>query len=74
MWANRPVPPKVTIALKPHRRVASSAVSNADENQVALELFRNIRQRDRRALALWIGLAGLTVSLAVTLAIFAYFA
>lgn len=73
MWAVQPAAPKVTIAIKPTRRPATT-VSNADENQVALELFRSLRQRDRRALALWIGLAGLTASLAITLALFAYFA
>lgn len=73
MWANRPVAPKVTIALKPNR-IKAMPVSNADESQVALELFRSIRQHDRRATAIWIGLAGLTVSLAITLALFAYFA
>ena len=73
MWANRPVAPTVTIALKPNR-IKAVPVTSTDENQVALELFRSIRQHDRRATAIWIGLAGLTVSLAITLALFAYFA
>lgn len=87
MWASRPVaPPKVRIALKSsakssRRSLATSqgatsqgATSDDDENQVALELFRDMRKHDRRALALWIGLASLTLSLATTLALFAYFA
>ena len=74
MWASRPVAPKVTIALKPNRKMVHEPVINADENQVALELFRSIRKNDRRATAIWIGLAGLTISLATTLALFAYFA
>ncbi len=77
MWASQPVaPPKVRIALKsanqPSRQ--TSEPNRDDENQVALELFREMRQRDRRALALWIGIASLTVSLATSLAMFAYFA
>lgn len=75
MWTHRPVTPKVTIALKPnHRNPAATPVSAVDENKVALELFRSIRQHDRRATAIWIGLAGLTISLTITLALFAYFA
>lgn len=82
MWASRPVaPPKVRIALKSSAKssrrssaTSQDTTSHDDENQVALELFRDMRKHDRRALALWIGLASLTLSLATTLALFAYFA
>lgn len=82
MWASRPVaPPKVRIALKSSAKSSRRSLATSqdttiqdDENQVALELFRDMRKHDRRALALWIGLASLTLSLATTLALFAYFA
>ncbi len=78
LWARQPeAPPKVTINLKSRAARSTNAAPVGEavvesENQVALELFRSMRERDRRATALWIGLAGLTVSLAVTLAVFAY--
>ena len=74
MWTVQPeAPTKVKIALPPARR-AEREESSDDENLVALELFRNLRKRDRRALALWISLAGLTLSLVGALALFALFA
>lgn len=83
LWSSQPeAPPRVKIALKPAPQVRSASAkadANADaakddENQVALELFRSLRQRDRRALALWVGLASLTISLAASLGLFAWLA
>jgi hypothetical protein len=77
MWALDPgkpaKPPRVKIAIRRASAPAPQSSSDAaDENQVALELFRSMRQRDRRALALWVGVATLTVSLAGALALFAW--
>lgn len=84
LWATQAseptAPPRVRIAINRPRRPTQAGSARPDpgqasnENQVALELFRNIRKRDRRAVALWIGLLSLTASLATALALFATFA
>lgn len=74
LWAGKPEPPpRVKIAIKPPKSVAKTSEHNQEsEQRVALEVFRTMRQQDRRALALWIGLASLTLSLTATLALFAW--
>lgn len=77
LWsAEVPKPPQLKIAIKPRRASGepSAEIASDDENQVALELFKNLRKRDRRALALWIGVASITASLATALMLFAFFA
>lgn len=44
---------------------------DAEETQAALEVFRSMRKRDRRATALWISIAALALSLASTVALVA---
>jgi len=57
-----PVPPPVV------RRDSDgwTIVERPDETQVALELFRALRSRHRRAMALWVSIAGLAASLLLT--------
>jgi hypothetical protein len=45
---------------------AFDEVARTEETQVALDLFRSIRKRDRRAMALWVSIAALALSLLLT--------
>ena len=59
-------PPRAVVA----RKVVASADSPQDaETRAALELFRSMRSRDRRAMALWISISALTISLLSTMAL-----
>ncbi len=69
LWAGKPrSASKVRIAINTQPRAVQSADTQPEnEERVALEVFRSMRTRDRQALALWIGLASLTLSLTATL-------
>lgn len=55
-------------SVTPPAMVTAVAVSDRDaETRAALELFRTIRRRDRRARALWVSIAALVLTLATTL-------
>lgn len=70
--ASNPVPPPVAsgVSAVPATSLTSAAAASPnEETQAAFELFRSMRQRDRRATALWIGIVGLALSLTLALAL-----
>ena len=71
-----PLPPPVT--LRPSELAtdvltsnppASSALARTEETQAALEVFRSLRKRDRRATALWVSVTALALSLLLTVSL-----
>ncbi len=79
-WESANSPPPVAPPRIPPRRTRITvrterlALSNSrDESLAAMELFRNIRTRDRRATMLWVTVAALALSLTVALAVASQF-
>lgn len=65
------IPGRGQPAAAPEVPVTASTNSSAEETQAALELFRSLRKRDRRAMALWVSIAALALSLVSTLGLVA---
>jgi hypothetical protein len=66
--AANPAAPPIAPPLAPSVGVAP-APQLAEETQVALDVFRSLRRRDRRATALWVGIAALALSLPAAVAL-----